>query len=135
MERQHVDGGRDVVELSSPRAPRSRISRSTTGNGSEAVRRRKVHGDQRRRRGIHRELQRHDVGAARIRPRLHSTYPYADVGDLEVYDDGSGPQLYIGGSFTIAGGVAVSNVTRWNGTTFDSMNGGVGVGAATPTGR
>ena len=34
---------------------------------------------------------------------------------LAVYDDGSGPALYVGGSFTTAGGVASSRLARWGG--------------------
>lgn len=52
---------------------------------------------------------------------------------LAVYDDGTGPALYAGGRFTIAGGVAVSRVARWSGThfsgTWSSVGGGVGDGS------
>lgn len=34
---------------------------------------------------------------------------------MEVFDDGSGPKLYVAGSFTSAGGVAVAGVARWDG--------------------
>lgn len=33
---------------------------------------------------------------------------------MEVFDDGSGPQLYVGGVLTTAGGVAINNLARWN---------------------
>src|SRR5690606_21167377 len=35
--------------------------------------------------------------------------------DLEVFDDGSGAALYIGGDFTRAGGVDAANIARWDG--------------------
>jgi hypothetical protein len=34
---------------------------------------------------------------------------------LAVFDDGSGPALYAGGRFTMAGGVPASNLARWDG--------------------
>src|SRR6185503_15994693 len=33
---------------------------------------------------------------------------------LAVYDDGGGPALYVGGTFTSAGGVAAKGIARWN---------------------
>lgn len=41
---------------------------------------------------------------------------------LEVNRNG---HVFIGGSFTVAGGVTVSNITEWNGTSFLDMNGGL----------
>ncbi|GAB3876219.1 hypothetical protein GCM10028824_33540 [Hymenobacter segetis] len=41
----------------------------------------------------------------------------------------SGPNVYVGGSFTAAGGVAANNIAQWNGTTWSS----VGTGAANGT--
>ncbi|MCP4655583.1 MAG: hypothetical protein GY856_09215 [bacterium] len=46
--------------------------------------------------------------------------PYGDgilgwrVSALAAYDDGNGPALYVGGDFTIAGGLASSNIARWS---------------------
>ncbi len=43
-------------------------------------------------------------------------------------DDGAGPQLpalYAGGVFTLAGGNTVSNIARWDGTTWSSPAGGM----------
>lgn len=45
---------------------------------------------------------------------------------LTVFDDGSGPALYVGGDFTSAGGVAASRIARWNGTTWSALGAGVG---------
>ena len=44
---------------------------------------------------------------------------------LAVYDSGSGAKLYVGGSFTFAGGVASPNIAAWNGTSWSSVGGGV----------
>src|SRR5262245_50517305 len=40
---------------------------------------------------------------------------------LAVYDDGGGADLYAGGHFANAGGVAVSNIARWNGTSWSAL--------------
>ena len=37
---------------------------------------------------------------------------------LEVFDDGAGEQLFIGGLFTQAGGAPMRNLCRWDGTSF-----------------
>ena len=50
---------------------------------------------------------------------------------LEVFDDGSGPALYVGGFFASAGGVTASNVAKWNGNTWSAL--GLGL-TATPSG-
>jgi hypothetical protein len=42
-----------------------------------------------------------------------------------VHDDGSGPQLYIGGRFTSVDGVPASRIARWNGTSWSPVGGGV----------
>jgi len=47
------------------------------------------------------------------------------VSDLAVFDHGAGPQLYAGGWFTNAGGTAVSNIARWNGTTWLPLGAGL----------
>jgi len=36
---------------------------------------------------------------------------------LEVYDDGSGPQLYVGGDFETAGGVSTGGLAKWSDAT------------------
>jgi hypothetical protein len=43
------------------------------------------------------------------------------VAVLAVYDDGSGPALYLGGSFSNAGGVPVNNICKWSGTVFSEI--------------
>ncbi|MFN7022100.1 MAG: GC-type dockerin domain-anchored protein, partial [Phycisphaerales bacterium] len=47
------------------------------------------------------------------------------IRDAVVFDDGSGPALYVGGSFTTAGGSFASNVARWNGTSWEALGGGL----------
>ncbi len=49
------------------------------------------------------------------------------VNVLAVLDDGSGPALYAGGSFSSAGGASANFVARWNGSTWSSL--GVGTGS------
>src|SRR5262249_48458966 len=44
---------------------------------------------------------------------------------LAVFDDGGGPALYAGGSFQTAGGVAASNVAKWDGESWSSLSTGI----------
>jgi hypothetical protein len=44
---------------------------------------------------------------------------------LTVFDDGGGPALYAGGSFTIAGGTPVNRIAKWNGTSWSALGGGM----------
>lgn len=52
---------------------------------------------------------------------------------LAVFDDGSGggPALYVGGSFTLAGGVPANNIARWDGSSWSPV--GAGTGGPFPT--
>jgi hypothetical protein len=45
---------------------------------------------------------------------------------LTVFNDGSGPALYVGGYFTMAGGVAASHIAKWDGTSWLALGTGVG---------
>lgn len=44
---------------------------------------------------------------------------------LAVHDDGSGPSLYAGGTFTSADGVPALRLARWNGRSWSDVGGGV----------
>jgi hypothetical protein len=44
---------------------------------------------------------------------------------LEVFDDGSGAVLFVGGSFRKAGGLVVQKIARWDGTAWSDLAGGV----------
>jgi hypothetical protein len=44
---------------------------------------------------------------------------------LTVFDDGTGPALYAGGSFALAGDVAASRIARWDGTSWSPLGSGV----------
>lgn len=46
------------------------------------------------------------------------------VSALAVFDDGSGPALYVGGEFTQAGGIAASNIAKWDGASWSALGGG-----------
>jgi hypothetical protein len=48
----------------------------------------------------------------------------SNVHALAVYDDGSGPALYAGGGFTLAGGVPAAHIARWNGASWSAVGGG-----------
>lgn len=47
------------------------------------------------------------------------------VGEINTIATGQFGELYIGGRFTIAGNIEVSNIARWDGTTWTSLGGGV----------
>ncbi len=50
---------------------------------------------------------------------------FTQVLHMTTWDDGSGPALYVGGRFQIAGGATVSqNVAKWDGTSWSSMGDG-----------
>jgi len=51
---------------------------------------------------------------------------------MTVFDDGSGPALYVGGSFLTAGGVQANNIARWNGSTWSPLGSGIDVGTLGP---
>jgi hypothetical protein len=44
---------------------------------------------------------------------------------LSAYDDGSGPALYVGGTFQTLGGVAAANIARFDGSTWSAVGGGL----------
>lgn len=48
-----------------------------------------------------------------------------EVYALAVFDDGSGPALYVGGEFNAAGGVAASGIAKWDGTSWSALGSGV----------
>lgn len=53
------------------------------------------------------------------------------VAALAVWDDGTGPALYVGGSFSMAGGTPANNIAKWDGSSWSSLGTGVvGVGSA-----
>ena len=47
------------------------------------------------------------------------------VQSLTVFDDGGGPALYVGGSFTAAGGVIASRIVRWDGSSWTPLGSGM----------
>ena len=49
---------------------------------------------------------------------------YGEVYALEVFDDGGGEALYVGGNFDSVSGVAAANIAKWDGTAWSSMDGG-----------
>ncbi|MBN1511133.1 MAG: hypothetical protein JXB13_03895, partial [Phycisphaerae bacterium] len=51
--------------------------------------------------------------------------PYSNVHALGVLDDGNGSALYVGGSFTVAGGVSASNIAKWDGTYWSALGAGM----------
>ncbi|MCP4249993.1 MAG: hypothetical protein GY778_23375 [bacterium] len=44
---------------------------------------------------------------------------------LTVHDDGSGPALFVGGSFNEVGGQVVFNVAKWDGQSWSALGSGV----------
>ncbi|MCC6660196.1 MAG: hypothetical protein IT437_04850, partial [Phycisphaerales bacterium] len=48
------------------------------------------------------------------------------VSALEVFDDGSGPMLYVAGLFGSAGGQPAGNIAKWDGTQWHTLPVGIG---------
>ncbi len=48
------------------------------------------------------------------------------VDAMTVFDDGTGPALYAGGSFTLADGQPALNVAKWDGQAWTQVGGGLG---------
>src|SRR5262249_44912063 len=44
---------------------------------------------------------------------------------LTSWDDGHGPALYAGGSFTSAGGVAANRIAKWDGSSWSALGTGM----------
>lgn len=53
---------------------------------------------------------------------------FGDADAAVVWDDGSGPALYVGGTFTGAGCAAALGVARWDGTSWSALGSGLGGG-------
>jgi RHS repeat-associated protein len=53
------------------------------------------------------------------------------VRSMIVWDDGTGPALYVGGAFSSVGGVAANGIARWDGTRWSALRGGIGTGKPT----
>lgn len=49
---------------------------------------------------------------------------YEIANALAVFDDGTGPALFAGGRFAMAGAIAVNGIAKWNGSTWSSLAGG-----------
>jgi hypothetical protein len=47
-----------------------------------------------------------------------------------VWDDGTGPALYVGGYIATAGGVAVNFIARWDGSSWSALSGPWGTGTS-----
>ena len=60
---------------------------------------------------------------------LHGPGMNDQVNALTVYDDGGGPELYAGGSFTMAGSVAANHTAKWNGSSWVPLGSGMSVSA------
>ncbi|MEO1087699.1 MAG: hypothetical protein AAFY88_25990, partial [Acidobacteriota bacterium] len=54
--------------------------------------------------------------------------PHDEVRALKVYDDGSGPALFVAGSFTQVGSLVVNRIAKWDGQGFSPLPGKSGVG-------
>ncbi len=55
--------------------------------------------------------------------------PSDAVAALAAFDDGHGPALYAGGSFTTAGGVTANHIAKWKGSAWSPVGGGMAGGA------
>ena len=48
-----------------------------------------------------------------------------DVYAAAVYDDGTGPTLYVGGNFNFAGEVFANNIAKWDGANWSALGSGI----------
>ncbi len=46
------------------------------------------------------------------------------VDTMVVFDSGAGPELVVGGTFSMAGGVPAANIARWNGSSWSALGSG-----------
>lgn len=51
-----------------------------------------------------------------------------EVRALAVFDDGGGPELFAGGTFSRAGGLTATNIAKWDGRTWREVEGSLGQG-------
>jgi hypothetical protein len=59
------------------------------------------------------------VGGGLVQPNPYD--PAEGVHCMSVYDDGSGPALYVGGMFDLAGDVPVKGLARWDGQAWSAV--------------
>lgn len=57
---------------------------------------------------------------------LSEGIPVGSVRCMSEFDDGAGVALYVGGTFTIVGGVRTNNIARWNGKNWSAVGAGLG---------
>jgi hypothetical protein len=50
---------------------------------------------------------------------------FPQVSALTVYDDGTGPAIYVGGSFSLAGDLPASSIAKWDGAQWSALDGGM----------
>ena len=53
-----------------------------------------------------------------------------EVHAITVFDDGGGPAVYVGGTFTTAGGITANRVARWDGSGWSALGSGLGGGTS-----
>jgi len=58
-------------------------------------------------------------------PPFQSAGANGSVEASVVFDDGSGPALYVSGDFTIIGGVSAQHIARWNGSSWSALGSGL----------
>jgi hypothetical protein len=69
------------------------------------------------------------VGGGLGLPPNSGNPPYPMPFAFKVFDDGSGPRLFAGGSFLLGDGELVLGIAAWDGTAWDRVGGGVSSGA------
>lgn len=55
----------------------------------------------------------------------YSGWEFGIVTTLTVFDDGTGPSLYVGGLFDSSGSLALQNIAKWDGVAWSVLNSGI----------
>lgn len=67
-----------------------------------------------------------DLGGGVERQSENNGWVHGHVGALAVFDDGTGPAIFAGGRFDVAGWIDANNIAKWNGQQWEPLGSGIG---------
>ncbi len=59
-------------------------------------------------------------------PGVAHMWDGASIRDAAVFDDGSGPALFVAGHFNLAGGIVAPHIAKWDGVSWSPLGSGMG---------